>query len=392
MAAPGPGRGVAMSRPKWMEEAEATAREKARRAGREDAEAPLAGPLALIDGPPGGGGRGGAGPVVWAGTGKGRVAVRLGALGGRGGEQKVLAAVGAPPGEVCAGHCRVHGSAISGGVAGGPVLAMLTAHDGSGRRIYEGGANVRCRVFAASGPPGGPPAAPPVEAAVTDKDDGSYMLTYTVVAGGDYRVHVEVNGDALPGSPYQASFKGVPEVARAPDSKADADNPVLKLAAEAAGRVSQALAAKPPLTAGGVGGPGSSQTEQRMPPHMAPVQGTRPSSGMAHPGGASPTAGVPNLAKIQAIAARIDAQAKEAAAARAAANINSRLAAEDRGRDRERRYDRNVKDRGWERDARRGDHRSSYDRDRREIYGDWERERVHGSERHCRSRSRSPRR
>ena len=61
MAAPGPGRGVAMSRPKWMEEAEATAREKARRAGREDAEAPLAGPLALIDGPPGGGGGGGGG-------------------------------------------------------------------------------------------------------------------------------------------------------------------------------------------------------------------------------------------------------------------------------------------------------------------------------------------
>ena len=372
-----------MSRPKWMEEAEATAREKARRAGREDAEAPLAGPLALIDGPHGGGGGGGAGPVVWAGTGKGRVAVRLGALGGRGGEQKVLAAVGAPPGEVSAGHCRVQGPAISGGVAGGPVMAMLTAHDGSGRRIYEGGANVRCRVFPASGPPGGPPAAPPVEAAVTDKDDGSYMLTYSVVAGGDYRVHVEVNGDALPGSPYQVSFKGAPEVARPPDPKADADNPVLKLAAEAAGRGSQALAAKPP---------GSAQTEPRMPPHIASMQGARPPSGMARPGGASPTAGVPNLAKLQAIAARIDAEAKEAAAARAAANINSRLAAEDRGRVRERRYERNVSDRGWERDGRRGDHRSGYDRDRREIYGDWERERVHGSERHRRSRSRSPRR
>ena len=391
MAAPGPGRGVAMSRPKWMEEAETAAREKARRAGREDAEAPLAGPLALIDGPSGGPG-GGAGPVVWAGTGKGRVAVRLGALGGRGGEQKVLTAVGAPPGEISAGHCRVQGPAISGGMAGGPVLAQLTAHDGSGRRIYEGGANVRCRVFPATGPPGGPPAAPPVEAEVTDKEDGCYMLQFTVVAGGDYRVHVEVNGDALPGSPYQATFKGMPVVARPSEPKADVDNPVLKLAAEAAGKVSQALAAKPPPNAGGAGGPGTAQTERKMPPHMAPMQGAHPPPGMPRPGGAGPTAGVPNLANLQAIAARIDAEAKEAAAARAAASINSRLASEDRGRDRERRQERNDLGRGREREALRGDHRSGYDRDRREVYGDWEQDRVHRSERHRRSRSRSPRR
>ena len=364
MAAPGPGRGLPMSRPKWMEEAEASAREKAKRAGREDAEAPLVGPLAVIDAPPGGGSGGGAGPVVWAGTGNGRVAVRLGALGGRGGDQHVLAPVGAAPGEISGSCCRVQGPGVSGGIAGGAVFAQLHAHDGSGQRIYDGSANVSCRAFLATGPPGGAPAGPPVVATVKDNEDGTYMLTYSVKAAGEYRVHVEVNGDALPGSPFPVMFREPPAIARPADHVPPANKAVLERAAAAAAKVAEGLADQVGI--------------KSSPPDQPPAQGASPDLKAGAPG-------VVDRVKLQELATRIDEKAKEAAAARAAANINSRLEAEER--DSERRHERD------EREHRQNDRQLMREHDgrRSDSHGN-RRADGEGGPHYRRSRSRSPRR
>ena len=212
-----------------------------------------------------------------------------------------------------------------------------------------------CRAFLATGPPGGAPAGPPVVATVKDNEDGTYMLTYAVKAAGEYRVHIEVNGDALPGSPFLVMFREPPAVARPAGPVPHANKVVLEKAAAAAAKVAEGLADQ-----GGV---------VSAPPDQLPAQGASPDLKAGAPG-------VVDRAKLQELATRIDEKAKEAAAARAAANINSRLEAEDR--DSERRHERG------EREYRRDGGRNDGHENRR---GGRE-----GGSHYRRSRSRSPRR
>lgn len=88
-----------------------------------------------------------------------------------------------PPGPLEAEKCTLSGPGFTGGAAGSPVSFVITAKDGRGKRIREGGAYVRVQVKAMRGV-----VAEDVDPVIKDHGDGSYTVTYSVSTRGNYEV------------------------------------------------------------------------------------------------------------------------------------------------------------------------------------------------------------
>lgn len=91
-----------------------------------------------------------------------------------------------PPGPIDINRCLLSGPGLSGGSAGSPVKMVITAKDSGGRRIREGGAYILVTAEFSSPSTGGH--APSVGAEVVDREDGTYIATYTVPSKGLYKV------------------------------------------------------------------------------------------------------------------------------------------------------------------------------------------------------------
>ncbi len=88
-----------------------------------------------------------------------------------------------PPGPLEAEKCTLSGPGFTGGAAGSPVSFVITAKDGRGKRIREGGAYVRVQMKAMRGV-----VAEDVDPVIKDHGDGSYTVTYSVSTRGNYEV------------------------------------------------------------------------------------------------------------------------------------------------------------------------------------------------------------
>lgn len=91
-----------------------------------------------------------------------------------------------PPGPLEAEKCTLSGPGFTGGAAGSPVSFVITAKDGRGKRIRDGGAYVRVQVQPMRGVN-----ADPVDPSIKDHGDGSYTVTYSVFTRGNYEVTLE---------------------------------------------------------------------------------------------------------------------------------------------------------------------------------------------------------
>jgi hypothetical protein len=92
-----------------------------------------------------------------------------------------------PPGSPEPSNFMVAGPGLAGGAAGTPAILTITARDSNRRRITEGGNNVSVTVFPGQGVGND---VSPVEAAVTDRGDGSYVARFTVDTKGNYTIKV----------------------------------------------------------------------------------------------------------------------------------------------------------------------------------------------------------
>ena len=98
------------------------------------------------------------------------------------------------PGPVDPAKCGVTGSGFSGGSAGTAAQLIIVSKDSQGRRLLEGGCDVRVCV-SSTGP--GASEASPIEVKATDNGDGTYSATYVVPSRGNYNVRVS-GPDSLP--------------------------------------------------------------------------------------------------------------------------------------------------------------------------------------------------
>lgn len=97
--------------------------------------------------------------------------------------------------------CTAAGAGVAGGSAGSPCTFMLTTKDSDGRKIPNGGAQVKVKVTPGVGVGGSD-----IDGIVKDQGDGTYTVTYVVPKRGNYMVHVECNGKAVMGSPFPVFF------------------------------------------------------------------------------------------------------------------------------------------------------------------------------------------
>ena len=91
-----------------------------------------------------------------------------------------------PPGPVDAEQCTLGGPGYTGGSAKSTVSFFVTAKDERGTRIREGGAYVTATLSPGNAARAG--GADTVHAEVKDGGDGTYVVTYSVAARGDYEV------------------------------------------------------------------------------------------------------------------------------------------------------------------------------------------------------------
>ena len=91
-----------------------------------------------------------------------------------------------PPGPISAEHCTLGGPGYTGGAAKSTVSFFVTAKDERGTRIREGGAYVVATIQ--PGNAARAAGADTVHAEVKDSGDGTYVVTYSVAARGDYEV------------------------------------------------------------------------------------------------------------------------------------------------------------------------------------------------------------
>lgn len=97
--------------------------------------------------------------------------------------------------------CTAAGTGIAGGTACAPSSFVVVTKDSDGRKVVNGGAEVRVRVSPGVGVGGGD-----LDGIVKDMGDGSYTVTYVVPKRGNYMVNVECNGKAIMGSPFPVFF------------------------------------------------------------------------------------------------------------------------------------------------------------------------------------------
>ncbi|GMH20277.1 hypothetical protein Nepgr_022118 [Nepenthes gracilis] len=106
-----------------------------------------------------------------------------------------------PIGLVDPTKCTAAGAGIGGGAACAACTFLVTAKDSDGRKIPNGGAQIKVKVTPASGVGGSG-----IDGIVKDQGDGTYAVTYVVTERGNYMVNVECNGKAIMGSPFPVFF------------------------------------------------------------------------------------------------------------------------------------------------------------------------------------------
>ncbi|KAG2726444.1 hypothetical protein I3760_01G113300 [Carya illinoinensis] len=106
-----------------------------------------------------------------------------------------------PIGPVDPSKCTAAGTGIAGGTACAPSSFMVVTKDADGRKVPNGGAQIKVKVLPGVGVGGSEQ-----EGIVKDMSDGTYTVTYVVPKRGNYMVNVECNGKPIMGSPFPVFF------------------------------------------------------------------------------------------------------------------------------------------------------------------------------------------
>lgn len=106
-----------------------------------------------------------------------------------------------PVGPVDPSKCTAAGAGIAGGTSCAPSSFVVTTKDSDGRKLSNGGAEMKVRISPAVGVGGSDQ-----DGMVKDMGDGTYTVTYAVPKRGNYMVHVECNGKPIMGSPFPVFF------------------------------------------------------------------------------------------------------------------------------------------------------------------------------------------
>ncbi|XP_057958197.1 uncharacterized protein LOC131151043 [Malania oleifera] len=106
-----------------------------------------------------------------------------------------------PIGPVEPAKCTAAGAGIAGGAACAPSSFVVVTRDVDGRKVPNGGAQIKVNVSPGVGVGGSEQ-----EGIVKDQGDGTYTVTYVVPKRGNYMVNVECNGKPIMGSPFPVFF------------------------------------------------------------------------------------------------------------------------------------------------------------------------------------------
>ncbi|KAK4855655.1 hypothetical protein QYF36_009429 [Acer negundo] len=106
-----------------------------------------------------------------------------------------------PIGPVDPSKCTAAGAGIAGGTAGAASSFMVVTKDSDGRKLPNGGAEIRVKVAPGVGVGGSDQ-----EGIVKDMNDGTYTVTYVVPKRGNYMLSIECNGKPIMGSPFPVFF------------------------------------------------------------------------------------------------------------------------------------------------------------------------------------------
>lgn len=106
-----------------------------------------------------------------------------------------------PIGPVDPGKSMAFGAGIAGGTACAPSSFTVVTKDADGRKVPNGGAQIKVNVLPGVGVGGSEQ-----EGMVKDMGDGTYTVTYVVPKRGNYMVNVECNGKPITGSPFPVFF------------------------------------------------------------------------------------------------------------------------------------------------------------------------------------------
>lgn len=106
-----------------------------------------------------------------------------------------------PIGPVDPSKCTAAGAGIAGGTACASSSFMVVTKDADGRKVANGGAQIKVKVSPGVGVGGSEQ-----EGIVKDMGDGTYTVTYVVPKRGNYMVTIECNGKPIMGSPFPVFF------------------------------------------------------------------------------------------------------------------------------------------------------------------------------------------
>ncbi|XP_062109163.1 uncharacterized protein LOC133819825 [Humulus lupulus] len=106
-----------------------------------------------------------------------------------------------PIGPVDPAKCTAAGAGIAGGTACAPSSFGVVTKDADGRKVPNGGAQIKVKVSPGVGVGGSEQ-----EGMVKDMGDGTYTVTYVVPKRGNYMVTIECNGKPIMGSPFPVFF------------------------------------------------------------------------------------------------------------------------------------------------------------------------------------------
>ncbi|KAK9933071.1 hypothetical protein M0R45_020284 [Rubus argutus] len=106
-----------------------------------------------------------------------------------------------PIGPVDSMKCTAAGAGIAGGTACAPSSFMVVTKDSDGRKVPNGGAQIKVKVKPGVGVGGSEQ-----EGVVKDMGDGTYTVTYVVPKRGNYMVSIDCNGRPIMGSPFPVFF------------------------------------------------------------------------------------------------------------------------------------------------------------------------------------------
>ncbi|XP_035830551.1 splicing regulatory glutamine/lysine-rich protein 1 isoform X2 [Helianthus annuus] len=106
-----------------------------------------------------------------------------------------------PIGPVEPSKSTAAGTGVAGGTACAPSSFVVVTKDADGRKVPNGGAQVKVKVSPGVGVGGSEQ-----EGIVKDMGDGTYTVTYVVPKRGNYMLDVECDGKPIMGSPFPVFF------------------------------------------------------------------------------------------------------------------------------------------------------------------------------------------